>query len=329
MARINKQYQRTAANQARAEIAPQIQSKRRGLHQDVAALRSEEDPLQEGLSASLDTIKHSNIGGASRQELLASIAQQQASVPAGITSQIAGARENTGGEISDLQTQEAQQRASILSGLLTKAAEHKEGIQDEIAAEGRGNATALALAQQEKELGLGDYAPTPAQEQTPLEEQVETAGLHHIQAETAAEQAKAEGGGLTPSEQRTVAHEGEARKSEREAAQLSAKKLFEGAKAGEIEGVPADPKEWTQQTYAELVPAVVALSKKYGTEINTTDAQHALGAIQDHLQPQQGSLPFGLTQQLAAAAGAALSGHTQTPPGTSPQLHQQIPGARY
>lgn len=303
MARLAKADKRQARTTSRAEFAPQIKQKRRGLHGEVKALRSEEAPLQSGLTSAAQTIRHSNLSGLDKAEQLQSIAGEQAAVPASIVNQEAGARETAHGEISDLQTSEAQSRASILAGLLTQQAEHAQSVQDEIAAEGRGNASALSLAEQEKQLGLGTYNQTPSVEEKAAAEKDE-AETQHLEAN----------GGLTPSEARTVHNEHEERHSERQAAQLSAKKILEGAKEGAIEGLPSDPKEWTAANFQELVPGVVALAKKYGTEINTTDAQHAVGAIEDHFKPQvSGQGGFGLIHHAAQLAATAVNHPSSSP----------------
>jgi hypothetical protein len=314
MARLNRRYRQQAAQQARAEVAPVIKSKRRGLRHEVEALRSEEDPLNTGLENAAATIRHSGLTGADRDRVLETIAQQQAAVPESITSQITSAREDTGGEISDLQTQEAQQRASILSSLLAKAAETQAAAHAEVAAENRQRSGDIKQAELEKALGLGSYDQTPSPE--------EAVQIPKIEAET---DLLGKNGGLTPSEARGVHAEHVEAHDELQAAHLSARKIFEDAKAGKIKGLGADPQEWDAATYSGLIPGVVALAKKYGTTIDTATAQKAVAAIQDHVEGAQqpasvvnspatavavGTLP-GTPDLSALTAALAAAAHSQ------------------
>lgn len=297
MARLQQQYRRQARTQARAETQPQIASKRRGLHATVAALRSEEDPLSEGLDAATAAIKHSNLSATDKALALKDFAERQADIPAGITSQIAGAREQTGGEISDLQTAQAQQSASILAQLLAAQATHQQDVQTEIAAEGRQSAGAISLAEQEKQLGLGSYAKTPT------EEALEKAGLAKIEAETAKTRNEAAGNGLTPYQ--TLEHN-ERQTEHHDTARLHAKLAFEAAK-GEL----GDPHSWEPSTWQKIAALVEEKGK-----VPTAAAETAVGAIRSHFEPPAGD-PFGIVGHFAHAAAGALSQPTAAPTSTN------------
>lgn len=315
MARLAQRYRRQARSQAAAEVNPQIRSKRRGLHAEVAALRSEEDPLKEGLDAATAAIKHSNLSATDKALALKDFAERQADIPAGITSQIGSARELAGGEISDLQAQRAQQSASILSGLLAQSAQHQQSVQDEIAAEGRQSAGAIQQAQLERQLGLGSYAKTP------VEKQLEEAELGKIEAETAKTQHEANGSGLTPYEE---LQRHETQSEDHATAAHYAKEFLEKAKAGEIEGADADPKKWTEETWNHLVTAVHTAGK-----VPVPAAEKAVSAIRDHFEPQGGD-PFGIVGHLAHAASSALSGPAAAPTSTTGvgSLLSLLPGVK-
>jgi hypothetical protein len=297
MARLQQRYRQQARAQARAETQPQIAAKRRGLHAEVAALRSEEDPLTEGLDAATAAIKHSNLSATDKALAVKDFAERQADIPEGITSQINSARELAGGEISDLRTAQAQQSASILASLLAAQATHQQGVQDEIAAEGRQSAGDIAEAQQEKELGLGSYAKTPT------EEALEKASLEKLEAETVKTQHEAHGNGLTPYQQ-LERHETHA--EDHDTAALHAKLAFEAAK-GEL----GDPHEWDGSTWQKIAALVEEKGK-----VPTAAAEKAVGAIRDHFTPPP-SDPFGVVGHAAAAAAGALSQPAGAPTSTT------------
>lgn len=315
MARLNRQYRRQAARQAHSEFAPQIKGARRSLHNRVTALESTEDPLNEGLDNAAATIRHSNLSATDKAQLLKSIAERQANVPAGIQSQIGGLREETAGTLADLRSEEGAQRGSILQGLLTAAAERQQQVQSEIAAEQRQSTTAIKQAEVEKALGLGDYAPSPAPSHTPLEERQERADLQNTHADTAKAEAEARGGGLTPYQQ--LERQEQHREDHTDAAHY-AKALVEEARAGKIQGVPTDPREYTPQIWNELVTHVSQTGK-----VPVAAAEKAVQAVKDHFDPEPTG---GIVNVLAhAAAGAVAHSRPQTP---SPQdLLRLLPAA--
>lgn len=292
MARLQRQYRKQARSQARAETLPQIKGVQHSLHNQVAGLRTEEPFLQGGLSTAAKTIRHSPLAASDKAQLLENIATRQAGVPAGIASQVAGARESAQGEVGDLRQQQAASAASILSGLMTAHTEHAQNIADEIAAEGRQRSGAIDQAQLEQSLGLGSYATSP---KTPQEEQLEAAELGKVNAETSKDEAATTRGGLTPYQ---AAEETERQQKAHDTAAVQAKALFEGAR--EAGKVPPDPKEWEPETWQHLVTATAKEAK-----VSIPVAQKAVGAIQNHFSDPQGAGSFDIVGTAAKQAAAA------------------------
>jgi hypothetical protein len=302
MARINRRrIGRQAASQSRAEYLPQKNSVRRSVHNQVAALRSEEDPLNTGLENAARTVRHSNLSAADKAQLLQSFAQRQANIPAGIASQVLGVREAGQGEVADLRQEQAASRGSIMQQLLGAAQQRQEEAQAAIATEQRQSAGAIKQAELEKSLGLGDYA-TPTK--TPLEEAQETADLAGTEADTAKTQAEAAGGGLTPYQhlERQESHQ-----EDHDNAATWAKALLEGAKE---EGKVGEPKDWTSDTWNHLVTATSVKAK-----VPIPVAEKAVGAIRDHFEPQTGG---GLVGHLAEAAAGAITNSGAGPTAAAP-----------
>lgn len=294
MARLAQQDRRQARSQARAETLPQIKGKRRSLHSQVAALRSEEDPLQQGLAAAEAAIRRSGLSPTDKALALKDFAERQADIPASITSQIGSAREQTGGEIADLQSAQAAQSASILQSLLTAQAEHRQSVADEVAAEGRQSQNAIQQAELEKKLGLGDYSKTPA------ERAIEEADVGKIEAETAKAQREAHGNGLTPYENLKTQ---ERHAEDHDTARLHAKLAFEAAKA-EL----GDPHSWDAPTWAKIAALVEEKGK-----VPTAAAETAVGAIRNHFEPHGGNGAFNFLNAAAHSAASALSRQAPTP----------------
>lgn len=285
MARLNQQYRRQARLQAEAEVKPQINRARRGLHSEVSALRSEEDPLTEGLDAATAAIKNSNLSGRDKAEALKDFAGRQADIPASIVSQIASAREGAHGEISDLQSQESAQQASILSSLLAAATQHQQEVGDDRRQTQEGIGATIKQQELEKALGLGDYGQTPEEEASTHKTEVETAQLE-------------KGGGLTPYQQ---AEKTESHQEDHETAAHYARSLVEEARAGKIPSVPSDPKEFTPQIWNELVTHVHESGK-----VPVAAAEKAVQAVRAHFTGGGGD-PFGIVGNAAHAAAGAIT----------------------
>lgn len=320
MARINQRYRQQAARQARAEYLPQRKSARRSLHGESRALRSEEAPLEAGLEAAEKTIRHTQLTGADKAQLLASFAGQQAQVPEGIANQLSSAREQAAGTLSDLSAEEGASRGSILSGLLTAAATRQQEEASDVRGEERGVANTIKTAELEKALGLGDYATTP---KTPTEEAQEKASLGLTEADTAKARREAHGNGLTPYEQ---AEKTETTHEDHTTAAYWAKHFLEEGKSGKLPEVPADPKEWTAQTWNHLVGAVAHEGK-----VPVAAAEKAVGAVRNHFEPQGGD-PWNIVGHLAQTAAGAVTHSAPTPTTGAASLLSLLPelhGARY
>lgn len=274
-------YRKSARQQAHAETMPQIQSTRRGVRQESRALRSMENPLVAAVENQIDALKHAGLRGPERERALESAAASLAAIPAGISSQVLSTHEAGNEAIGDLRTQEAAQAAALLSQLQTAAADHAQSQQDEIAAEGRQARNTIALEQQEKELGLGEYAPDALD---PLEQ----AQVGKVQAETEQLEHPDAASSLTPSERRGLSED-------HTAAAHYAKEFFQKAKAGEIEGVDPDPKGWDSATWDHLVTAVAQAGK-----VPVGAAEQAVGAVQDHVRTAPTAL--GALGTVASAA---------------------------
>lgn len=294
---------RTARNQARAEVLPQLQGVRRDTRQQIRGLRSEEDPLTAGVQAQLSALRGAGLRRPEYETAAREAAAALADIPAGIQSQVLSTREAGQEQIGDLRGQEAAQFHSIYSQLQTAAAEAAAQAQQEEHMARFGSNLELQQGLQEKQLGLGEYAPPPPDTLNPLEQ----AQIPKVEAETRALEHPSAAANLTPSERR-------GNRDEHAAAQHFAKQLFEEAKAGALidpktkePTIDPDPQSWTASDWNHLVTAVQSLGKT-----SVPAAERAVGYVKDHVDQGQVGPPRGaagpLNPGLQALAGAAAPG---------------------
>lgn len=267
MARAN--LRRSAAETARAEYQPQIRGVRREAAQQTHSLESTAPALQASLQLSGRQLRHAGLSARDLAIAEAELAHRTADAGASTALQIGQVNQEAHGQIVDLQTAQGQAQSAALTTLLHEAAEHRQKVQDEIAAEGRGLNTDIAKAELERKLGLGTYHVSPT----------ERAQLHN--------------GGLTPTQQREAG-------ADHSNAAFYAKQYFDAAKAGQIDGVDADPKSWAPETWTHLIEAV-----KKNASVDVPVAEKAVEAIREHVEPGSGA-PNTPQELLAQKLGGAL-----------------------
>lgn len=290
MARPNRNLRQRARQQAHAEVHPQIESARQRARAEHRSVNSSVPAMEEGLEAAETAAHHAGLSPHDAQILLKQFANQTADVSASAALQNQQIGQGTQETISGLHQAEGEQTRSIFSQLQLAAQEHAQQVADEQRSNQEGIAGTIQTAELEKQLGLGDYGQTP-------KEKAEIELLH----------SQAQGGGLTPTQTRDAA---ESQETAKDYAHNLVRSVHAagGVNAKGEQVLPAHPKDWSDQNWAELTEKVAG-SKGVNSY---KDAEHAIDAIRGHFQPGQ-TPPANPAQAGAKALGSTI-GHAAANP---------------
>lgn len=290
MARPN--LRQRARQQAHAEVAPQVHRARSSAKAQHRSINSSVPAIEAGLEDAAKSARHAGLAPHDLQILLKSFANQQADAAASAVLQNQQVGQSTREEIGGLKEQEGASSRSILSQLQLAAQEHAQSVQDAQRSNTEELKNALIQAEVEKSRGLGDYG------QSPLEE---AEAAHYKHEDSTA-------GGLTPTQARAAA---ESAQTAHSYASNLVRSVHENHGVNPSTGkqvLPAHPKNWSDQNWAELTEKVAG-SKGVN---NYKDAESAIDAIRSHFQPGQ-TPPATPTQAGAQDLGKAI-GHTAANP---------------
>lgn len=254
---------------AKAEYGPQRSRVRRETHNQVHSLRTEEPALLASINLARQQLRHSGLSSHDLAIAESELAHRSADVGAGTALQVGQVRQDAHTQLVDLAESQGQAEGGYVAALQKEARKHQQDVADHQREEVERFKNGLLKKEAEVKLGLASGAGA---------------------------------GGLSPTQER--AHS----QSQHNAA-FYAKQYFQASKGGVkdktgTEVIPAGPHNWDDTVWSSLAEKV-AKQKGVGS---VTDAQHAVQAIRDHVQPAAAA-GAGLPQQspLQALLNAALS----------------------
>lgn len=242
---------------AKAEFGPQRSRVHRETHNQVHSLRTEEPALLASINLARQQLRHSGLSAHDLAIAESELANRSADVGASTALQVGQVRQDAQTQLVDLAESQDQAEGGYVAALRKEATKHHQDIVDHQREEAERFKNGILKKMVESKLGLSSSSSS---------------------------------GGLSPTQQRDHSQ------SQHNAA-FYAKQYFQASKGGVkdktgAEVIPAGPHKWGDEIWNSLAEKV---AKQKGVS-SVTDAQHAVQAIRDHVQPASA----------AAAAGAGL-----------------------
>jgi hypothetical protein len=257
---------------AKAEYQPQRSRVRRETRDQAHSLRTEEPALLASINLARHQLRHSGLSPHDLAIAEDELAHRSADVGASTALQIGQLHQDAQAKLVDLSEGQSQAEGGYVAALRKEALKHQQDVADHQREEAERFKNGILKKRVEQQLGLSSSGSSS---------------------------------GLSPTQER--AHS----QSQHNAA-FYAKQYFQASKGGVkdktgTEVIPAGPHAWDDQIWNSLAEKV---AKQKGVD-NVTDAQHAVQAIREHVQPgtaQAGALPQQSPLQAllrVAAAGTA------------------------